>query len=68
MENLTNHFNRITRQNPFWSSLICFNNTMKTRKYSQKIITDGFKKLVDKKDYPRKHYDELLEQAIELNG
>ena len=68
MEQLQNHFNRITRQNPNLSSLICFNMTMKTRGYTQKIITDGFKKLVDKEDYPRKHKDELIEQALTLNS
>ena len=67
MEQLRNHFNRITRKNPYLSSLICFNETMKTRSYYTKIITVGFRSLVNKDDYPRKHYNELLEQAINLN-
>lgn len=67
MEHLQNHFNRIARQNPNLSSLVCFYMTMKTRKYSQKVITDGFNKLVEKGDYPRKHYDELLGQVLALN-
>jgi len=67
MEQLKNHFNRITREQPFWSSLICFNNVMYTRKYSDSEIINSFKKLVEKGDYPRKHFDELIEQAIFLN-
>ena len=67
MENLKNHFSRIARQNKSLSSLVCFYMTMKTRKYSQKVITDSFDKLVDKGDYQRKHKEELLEQVLELN-
>lgn len=67
MEQLKSHFNRIIRNNPYLSSLVCFNLTMKTRGYTQKVITDGFDKLVEKEDYPRKHREELLLQAIKLN-
>lgn len=68
MENLKNHFNRITRQNPYLSSLICFNNTMKTRSYSDSIIKEAFNKLVDKSDYTRGIKDILISQAQELNS
>ncbi len=68
MEHLTTHFNRITRQNPNLSSLICFNETMKTRNYTDSVIEQGFDKLVEKADYPRKHRDELLLQAREINS
>jgi len=67
MEQLKNHFNRSTRQNPNLSSLICFNMTMKTRKYKESDIEKMFTKLVEKGDYPRSYKNTLIEQATNLN-
>ena len=67
MERIRTNIQRLKRSNPFLSSLMLFNMSMKEGNYSMKEITDGFDSLVEKGDYPRKHRDELLEQAINLS-
>ena len=68
MEQLQNHFYRITRQNPNLSSLICFNLTMKTRQYKDIDIENAFTKLVDKSDYNRGIRETLISWARDLNN
>lgn len=67
MERIKRNLTRIQNANPNLSSLVCFNLTMNEGKFSNIDISQAFRALVDKSDYPRKHYDELVEQAIELN-
>lgn len=68
MEQLQNHFNRITRQNPYLSSLICFNETMKTKQYKKPLVKKAFLKLVDKDDFRTIDSKILISQARKINS
>ena len=67
MERIKRIYNQTSRKYPNVSTLTCFNMAMRLGKFTNKEITDAFDILVDKKDYQRKLYDEVLNYAIELN-
>ena len=68
MEILKNNFNRIRRNNSFWSSLICFNETMKTAPFKKALVKKMFLKLVDKDDFRTIESKTLISQASKINS
>jgi hypothetical protein len=66
MERIKRNFNRISASKPSQSSIVSFFSTCIENKYSMKEVTDGFNNLVDKKDYSRSDYDDLLQQCVNL--
>ena len=60
-------FSEIQRLNPYWSSLVCFHETIKNRKtLHPRLIRKWFDKLVDKDDYAEEDKMEVARYAINL--
>ncbi len=68
MKSIERKFNQIHEDNPYWSSLICFNETMNELNYTQRTISKWFKKLVDKDDYEGIDSSILIKQAFQLSN
>lgn len=68
MKSIQRVFNTISNQNPFWSSYICFAETVMDRKFGRPAIAKWFNKLVDKDDYDRKDRGTLVKQLYQLSN
>ena len=53
MKSVERIFNKIIKQNPTWSSYLCFAKTIRIRNSKEKTIRFWFHKLVDPKDYAK---------------
>ena len=51
MKSLKRIFKEISKQNPYWSSYICFSETVKDEHLNFRYMNYWFTKLVDKDDY-----------------
>jgi hypothetical protein len=60
MKTLKQHYDKIKEKNPYWSSIICFSETVLHQKFKPKTISYWFKKLVDENDYCQKDKKEIL--------
>ncbi len=60
MRSLQARFNRISMRNPFWSSYVCFADSIKGQNFSRKIIHCWFNKLIDKNDYCKEEKKQIL--------
>ncbi len=67
MKSIQKRFNQIVKNNPAWSSIICFHETVKDQDYSKKTIYYWFSKLVDKNDYDVSYKNELLSFVVKLS-
>lgn len=72
MKSIETTFKKISRLNQYYSTHLCFAETIKGRSFNEQIIRRWFYKLVDKDDYDRKdtkailiHLDTLSKQAEE---
>lgn len=62
-------FQEISRLNPYWSSWICFCETIKNKKnLSKRTIKQYFKRLIDKDDYVQNEKRELLNSLYKLSS
>ncbi len=60
-------FSEIQILNPYWSSLVCFHETIKNRRaLHPRLIKKWFLKLVEKDDYGKESKNEILKYAISL--
>lgn len=60
-------FAEIKRLNPFWSSYICFAETIKGRKLLHpRLIKKYFDKLVDRGDYSKTDKNEIVRYLLGL--
>lgn len=53
MKSIERKFKKLNNRNPYWSSLICFTETIKGSGLSRQSIHRWFNKLVDKNDYSK---------------
>lgn len=61
MKSIEKNFEKIQEKNPYWSSLVCFSETIRNRKFnSWKNTVSWFNKLVDKDDYDKRDKKEIL--------
>ena len=68
MRSIERRYKNIEKRNPFWSSYICFSNTIKKQKFGKQIISKWFTKLVDTDDYDRECKLQLLRYLQELSN
>lgn len=61
MKSVQRRFNEVTKNNPGWSSLVCFSEAVKNQKFTTSMMRRWFYKLVDKCDYERKDKKVLLQ-------
>lgn len=67
--NIQKRFEEIQNKNPYWSSIVCFNNLVASyKKLSPLTINHWFRKLVDKDDYEKNEKSELLEYSLFLSS
>jgi hypothetical protein len=53
MKSIERKFKKLNNRNPYWSSLICFAETIKSSGLSRQSIHRWFNKLVNKNDYDK---------------
>ncbi len=66
MKSLERVFRQIEKENPYWSSYVCFVETIRGKKYNRQIIIRWFNKLVDKNDYDKSEKKEIIEDLLNL--
>ena len=66
MKAIERRFNRISSDNPGWSSFICFEETVRGQGFTHAIIRKWFNRLVDKDDYDKCDKKTLLREIYEL--
>ena len=67
MKSLQRRFINISERNPLWSSYACFCEAIKGQKFSQKILSYWFGKLVEKDDYDRSDKKDIISHLLVLN-
>ena len=67
MQILKNNLERIKRNNPYLSSLICFNKALLARQYSTIDIGTVFTECVDRGDYKKAERESVLQYSLDLN-
>ncbi len=60
-------FSEMQRLNPYWSSLVCFHETIKNRKnLHPRLVKKLFGVLVEQDDYASENKTEVLQYALKL--
>jgi hypothetical protein len=67
MKSIERRFRNIQEANPYWSLLVCFNETVFRQNFTRRTIAFWFLKLVDKSEYLPSHQRTLIEQASTLS-
>jgi len=67
MKSVRRVFKRIRAENPYWSSLLCFAETVRERNFSRRAILRNFNALIDKEDYAKNEKKEIIEFLVELS-
>jgi hypothetical protein len=67
MRSLERRFNNISRLNPYWSSYICFAETVKGQNFTRRIISKYFSRLVEKDDYDPRDRKALIKHLLSLS-
>ena len=68
MRSIEKRFKQIEKYNPYWSSYICFSESIKNQRFSKPIISRWFNKLVEKNDYDKKDKKEILLYLYNLSN
>ncbi len=67
MRSIERRFNNISKKNPYWSSYLCFAETIKNRDFSLRTIKKHFNQLVEKDDYSKKEKKEIINYLYQLS-
>ncbi len=67
MKSIERRFNNILEKNPYWSSYICFAETIRERGFSSQTISRWFNKLVDKNDYDKKEKKGIVMHLVQIS-
>ena len=68
MKSIERSFNKVANKNPLWSSYICFIETIRERKFSERMIRRWFNKLVDKDDYDKAEKRMVVKSIVYLKS
>ncbi len=68
MRSIERKFKLVEKHNSSWSSFICFANTVRGQRFSERKIRMYFNTLVDKEDYAMDEKGEILEYLYELTN
>jgi len=68
MRSIKRRFNNIAKKNPYWSSYLCFAETINDRNFSKRIIKKHFNQLVEKDDYSIKEKREIINYLYKLSA
>lgn len=65
MRSIERRFKKISKRNPYWSSLISFAQAITGQKFKRRAIYSQFDKLVEKDDYVPKEKCAILKNLAE---
>lgn len=68
MKSIQRRFNKASKEYPCLSSYMCFTEAIKGQKFSKKIISFWFNKLVEKDDCSKKDKKELLKHLYLISN
>lgn len=68
MRSIERKFNNIQEKKPFWSSYICFAETISNSNFSKDLIRRWFNKLVDRDDYAQEEKRRVLNYLYTLSN
>jgi len=68
MKSLKRRFDNISNKNTYWSSYICFAESIKRQNFNKETLQIWFNKLVDKDDYARSDKKVILEHLYALSS
>jgi hypothetical protein len=66
MRSIYRRFKKVSVENPFWSSYICFGESIRYQKFTKRIILKWFNKLVVRNDYDKKDKKDILKHLCDL--
>lgn len=66
MKSIERIFRQIEKENPYWSSYLCFVETIKRKKFSMKTVIRWFNKLVDEDNYDKSEKNDIIKDLINL--
>lgn len=67
MKSIKRRFLKIQKKNSYWSSYLCFAETIKGQNFSIRALRYWFEKLVEKDDYSRSEKKSIIATLSELN-
>lgn len=62
------NFKKISDNNPYWSTIVCFAHTIRNKSYSYEIIKKYFNLLVDKNDYDKKDKTQIFDWLYDMSN
>lgn len=68
MKSIQRRFDTITSKNPYWSTYICFAESIKNQNFNKEIIQIWFNKLIDKNDYSKKDKKSIINYLLVVNN
>ena len=60
MRSVGRKFKNIQKKNPYWSSYVCFAETIKNQLFGDQTICRWFNKLIDKHDYLKSEKEMIM--------
>ena len=66
MRSLKARFKKIEKNNPYWSSLVCFCEAVRGQRFTRRAIYSNFISLVDRSDYIPSQREALLDFSATL--
>ena len=67
MKSLERRFKGVSARHPFWSTYVCFAETIQGQNFNRKSIQYWFNKLVEKDDYSQVDKKRLIANLESLN-
>ena len=67
MRSIQARFNKVSEKNPYWSSLVSFQEAVRGQKFSKDTINRWFHRLVEKGDYPKNITKDVLRNVYFAN-
>jgi hypothetical protein len=67
MKSLRRVFEKIKKDNRYWSDYMCFAETVHGRGFTKRTIQRHFNALIDKEDYSKSEKKEILKFLVELS-
>ena len=68
MKSIQRNFSKISTDNPYWSTIICFAHIIRKKRYHYQVIKKYFNLLVDKDDYDKKDKKQILDWLRDISN
>ncbi len=67
MKSIKRKFELVKARHPYWSSYICFADTITKANFGKKTISYWFSRLVEKEDYQQSEKNGLIDHLVNLS-